>query len=330
MMNAMVFRAPGRELEFGRVPEPTTGRGEVLVEIVAAGLNPLDLKIRAGEASHAKVNPPAVLGLDMAGRVVGIGADVNGFRIGDEVYGFIGGVGSSQGALAELAAVDAALLAPKPKSISMREAAALPLITITAWEGLVDRARVTGGMRVLVQGGAGGVGHVVVQLARAFGAEVCATGSPKDESIIRQYAAAFIDYASPSLQADLDAVSRGHGFDIIYDTVGGKTLEACFPLARRYTGHVVSCLGWGTYSLAPLSFRGATYSGVFTLYPLLSGEGRAAHGEILRQAGKLIEEGKLKPLMDATRFKLADSNSAYRLMETRGAKGRVVVDIAEE
>ena len=148
----------------------------------------------------------------------------------------------------------------------MREAAALPLIFITAWEGLVDRAHVRGGQKVLVHGGAGGVGHIVVQLARSFDAEVFATGSPKDKAYIERLGAIFIDRETP-FDDYVAACTAGQGFDLIYDTVGGAVLDFSFNAVARF-GHVVSALGWGTHALAPLSFRAASYSGVFTLLPL--------------------------------------------------------------
>ena len=151
--------------------------GEVLVRIAASGVNPLDTKIRTGKAEHAKQPLPAVLGLDMAGTVEEAGAGVTEFRPGDEVFGMVGGVGGRQGTLAEYVAADARLLAHKPKTLLMREAAVLPLSTITAWEGLVDRAQVHAGQKVLVHAGAGGVGHICVQIALAFGADVYATVS---------------------------------------------------------------------------------------------------------------------------------------------------------
>ena len=120
---------------------------------------------------------PAILGTDLAGIVEAVGDGISKFKVGDEVYGLTGGVRGLPGSLAEYSAVDADLLALKPKNISMREAAALPLVFLTAWEGLVDRAGVHAGQSVLIQGGAGGVGHVAVQIARAFGADVFATAS---------------------------------------------------------------------------------------------------------------------------------------------------------
>jgi NADPH:quinone reductase-like Zn-dependent oxidoreductase len=239
-----------------------------------------------------------------------------------------GGVGGVQGSLAEYAAVDAQLLAHKPTSIGMREAAALPLVFITAWEGLVDRARVSAGMKVLVHGGAGGVGHIAVQIAKAFGAEVYATGNASQRTTIEGFGAVFIDYETTGVDDYVAQHTGGEGFDIVYDTVGGATLDASFKAVRRYHGHVVSCLGWGTHALAPLSFRAATYSGVFTLLPLLSGKGRANHGAIMSEAAKLVDAGKLRVLMDGHRYTLADVQQAHAAMQDRSARGKVVVEIA--
>jgi NADPH:quinone reductase-like Zn-dependent oxidoreductase len=121
--------------------------------------------------------------------------------------------------------------------------------------------------------------------------------------------------------------TAGQGFDIIYDTVGGATLDASFAAVKLYTGRVVSALGWGTHSLAPLSFRGASYSGVFTLLPLLTGEGRAHHGEILRLAAELADEGKLTPLLNKTQFSPNEIAAAHADVE-RGALGKTVIEFS--
>src|SRR5882672_4397140 len=180
------------------LPRPAPIRDQVLVRIHAAGINPLDTKIRAGSATHAKQPLPAVLGVDMSGIVEAAGPDVTAFRAGDEVYGMVGGVGGLQGTLAQYIVANADLLALKPKSLTMREAAALPLITITAWQGLIDQAPVRRGQRVLIHAGAGGVGHIAVQLAKSFGADVFATVSPEKEHIVRRLGAVTIDYHSLS------------------------------------------------------------------------------------------------------------------------------------
>jgi len=144
-------------------------------------------------------------------------------------------------------------------------------------------------------------------------------------AIIERFGATFIDRSEPV--ADYVArLTGGRGFDIVYDTAGGATLDASFQAVSRF-GHVVSCLGWGHHSLAPLSFKGATYSGVFTLLPLLTGEGRAHHGDILAQATQLVEAGELVPLIDPRRFSLACVESAYNALQTGDAQGKIIVDL---
>ena len=171
-MKALVLASPHGALTPTWLPRPQPDAGQVLVRIHSSSVNPLDTKIRAGAAEHAQQPLPAVLGMDLAGVVEEVGQGVSRFKVGDAVYGFTGGIGGLQGSLAQYAAVDARLLAHKPGRLTMRQAAALPLVFITAWEGLVDRANVRSGHKVLVHGGAGGVGHVAVQLARARGAGV--------------------------------------------------------------------------------------------------------------------------------------------------------------
>jgi NADPH:quinone reductase-like Zn-dependent oxidoreductase len=300
----------------------------VLVRVLASAVNPLDTKIAAGKGGHANQTLPAVLGMNLAGVVERLGEDVTAFSVGAEVYGMAGGIGGNQGALAQYIAVDADLLARKPHNLSMREAAALPLIFITAWEGLVDRANVRAGQKVLIHGGAGGVGHVAVQIAKARGAEVFATGSAHSRAAIESFGATPIDYRSSTVDDYMAQHTDGEGFDVVYDTVGGSTLDASFAAVKIYTGHVLSCLGWGEHKLAPLSFRGATYSGVFTLLPLLTGKGRKHHGEILAQATRMAQAGQLRVLLDAQRFTLTEVNQAYERVSSAGNQGKVVIDIA--
>jgi len=185
-MQAAKLEAYGQPFRLATIARPRAEAGQVLVRIAASGANPLDSKIRAGAAAHARHPTPAILGLDMAGTVEDLGEGVTRFRRGDEVYGMTGGVGGHQGSLAQFAAVDADLLALKPANLSLREAAAVPLVFITAWEGLVDRARLQGGQTVLVQGGAGGVGAMAIQITKAFGADVVATGSPASRALIER------------------------------------------------------------------------------------------------------------------------------------------------
>ena len=325
-MKAAVLENYGAPFRLADVAKPVPRAGQVLVKIMASGVNPLDLKIRSGGAEHAKHPLPAILGIDLAGVIEAVAPDVTAFRVGDEVYGMTGGVGGVQGSLAEYAAVDASLLALKPAHFSMQEAASLPLVFITAWEGLVDRAQVSIGKTVLVQGGAGGVGVMAIQIARAFNAKVFATGAASRAKVIEQLGATPIDHAQLQVEDYVAAYTAGQGFDIVFDTTGGASLDASFKAITRF-GHVVSSLGWGTHALAPLSFRAGTYSGVFTLLPLLTNIGKAHHGEILREATRLAEAGMIKPVVDARHFDLSNVDAAHALVESRQAQGKVVITI---
>lgn len=323
-MQAMMLDGVNAPFRLANVTRPVPRAGEVLVRIHASCVNPMDTKIRVGAAAHAQHPLPAILGIDMAGRVEELGPGVTRFRIGDDVYGMTGGVGGVQGSLAEYAAVDADLLALKPANLSVREAASMPLVTITAWEGLVDRARVAAGQTVLIQGGGGGVRYVSVQIARSFGAEVFATDRASKAEALRANGAVPIDRDMP-VGEQVARFTRGQGFNVVYDTVGGPVLDASFAAVSRF-GHVVSALGWGTHALAPLSFKAGTYSGVFTLLPLLSGEGRPHHGEILRRATEMMESCKLVPRLDGRVFRLDEADAAHEAV-TGGATGKVVVSV---
>ncbi len=328
LMKAAVLESHGQPLRIASLSRPQPGPGEVLVRLHASAVNPLDVKVADGAAAHARQPAPAVLGIDGAGVVEAVGSGVTAFRKGDEVMGMLGGVGGLQGTLAGFVAVNAELLGPKPANLSWREAAALPLVFITAWEGLVDRARVHASQKVLVHGGGAGVGYVAVQIAKAFGAEVYATDSEPKRAAIEQLGAVFID-RNEAVEAFVQRHTGGEGFDLVYDTAGGAALDNGFKAVRRF-GHVISCLGWGTHALAPLSFKAGTYSGVFTLEPLLTGVGRKHHGEILHEAAKLAEAGKVAPLVDPRRFTLESVGKAYQLIRDRGARGKLVVEIGDE
>ena len=308
------------------IPQPKPTANQVLVRIKASGVNPLDSKIRTGKAPHAKPVLPAVLGTDLAGIVEAVGQDVTAFQVGDEVYGLTGGVGGLQGSLAEFAAVDPDLLAKKPTNLSMREAAALPLVFLTAWEGLVDRANVRTDQKVLILGGSGGVGHVAVQIAKARGAKVFATASAAKQDMVQQLGAVPIDYRSTSIEQIVQTFTDGRGFDVVYDTVGGSILDDAFKAVCNY-GHVVSSYGWGQHSLMPLSRKAATYSGVFVLLPLLTGEGRAHHGEILRQATRLAQANRLRPVVDPRHFTFDTALSAHEAVEQGTAVSKIAIDL---
>lgn len=306
------------------------GPSQVKVKVVASGLNPLDLKIRSASAAHARQPLPAILGLDMAGVVIEQGEGVNHLKVGDRVYGLVGGVGGLQGTLAEQLITDAGLLAKVPDNLPLRQAASIPLGFITAWEGLVDRANIQADDSLLILGGSGGVGQMAIQIARAKGARVYATGSASSLDHLNTLGATAINYHQTSESDYLSKSSDSQGFDIVFDTVGGTSINLAFKLVKAYRGRVVSALGWGTHNLAPLSFKSASYSGVFALHPLLSGIGRERFGSILEEAAKLFNAGQLTVQQDPHRFSLTQVDQAFALMTDNSNRGKVVIDIAED
>ena len=308
------------------IAKPNPKKGEVLVKIQASGVNPIDNKIRLGLSPYASPVLPAILGTDLAGVIEEVGEGVTDFKVGDEVYGLAGGVLGLQGTLAEYTAVDADLLAKKPKNLTMKEAAGIPLVLLTAWEGLIDRAKVKKGDKVLVHAGAGGVGHMVVQLAKIFGADVYATVSSQKADIVKGFGATPIDYKTETVEDYVNKYTEGKGFDIIYDTVGGQSLDESFSAIRHY-GQIASCYAFGTHTLATGSLRSASLHGVFVLHPMISGEGRKHHGDILEEATKLIEEGKLKPLIDPRKFTLDNAMEAHKAVSDGSSVGKIVIDI---
>ena len=294
----------GAPLELGQVDKPATGAGQLLIKIAASSVNTVDTKIRKmGGAGGLAPETPAILGMDFAGTVESVGDGVSGFAVGDEIYGCAGGLGSLSGTLAEYIAADHRLVAQKPKSITMREAAALPLVAITAYEG-VTRARIGKGQKVLIHGGSGGVGHIALQLAAYFGAEVYSTGGGEPQlALIEQLGATGINYKTESVESYMAKHTDGVGFDVIYDTVGDRNMLNSFE-AVKLNGDVIT-----TTTMCELDFTGAHLKGltlhiVFMPIPMIHDVGRESHGVILSKIAELVDAGALKPILDKSEFTL--------------------------
>lgn len=331
-MQAMILSEYGDNAEFhlANMPQPDLKAGHVLIRVAATSVNTVDTMIRQLGQENLPLSPdlPAVLGMDFAGTVEAVGGDVAGFAPGDEVYGCAGGLAALQGALAEFMLVDADLIASKPKSLSMREAAALPLVGITAYEGL-QRADVKAGQKVLVHGGTGGVGHVAVQLAKYLGADVFATVSDdKQFSIIEQYGATPINYQSEPVAAYVDKHTGGNGFDVVYDSVGGTNMSRSFE-AAALNGQVVTTVSLLEIDLTPAHFKGLSLHVVFMLIPMLHNVRRHEHGRILAALGEIVDANSLRPLLDEPRFSLRSVGQAYDRLTSGKAIGKVVVEIDE-
>lgn len=323
--------APGEPevLQLQEVPEPKIqNETEILVRLHAAGVNPIDTKLRQRGTFYPD-QMPAILGCDGAGVVEAVGSGVQHFRVGDEVYFCAGGLGkSNSGNYAELTVVDERLVAPKPASLSFAEAAAAPLVLITAWEALYDRARLEAGHKVLIHAGAGGVGHVAIQLAKLKGAEVCTTVSSQDKArLVRQLGAEHpILYTQTDfVQAALDWAG-GEGVDIAFDTIGGKTFSESFPAVRVY-GDVVTILepDSATNWKAARS-RNLRISLELMLTPLLQGlvAAQQHQAEILKQCAKWIDEDKLKIHLGET-YPLKEAAAAHQAIETGSTTGKIAL-----
>lgn len=314
--------------EIGTSAKPTAQPGHVLVRVAASSVNTVDTMIRAMGPENLPLSPqaPAILGMDFAGTVEEVGEGVTDFAAGDEVYGCAGGLADLPGALAEYIAADARLIAPKPKSLSMREAAALPLVGITALEGL-ERAGVSLGQRVLVHGGAGGVGHVAVQLAKRMGADVFATISDApSRAIVEGYGATPINYREASVEDYVAKHTDGAGFDVVYDSVGGANMAKSFE-AAALGAQIVTTVSMLELDLTPAHFKGLSIHVVFMLIPMLHNHRREEHARILRELAESVDEGALKPLVDEERFDLSSVSDAYAKLSSGQAKGKVVIEI---
>lgn len=367
-MRAIVMQSPGVPdvLQIRDISVPELRPGHALIRVRATSVNPVDVKIRQG----LPIAPadPAVLHGDVAGIVEAIAPDAReshpeDLRAGDAVYGCCGGVKGSGGALAEYMLVDARLLAKMPADLSFAEAAALLLVTITSWEALFLRAGLAEPLAqypastvprssgrssaqkpietILIQGGAGGVGHIAVQLARAASQpdesralrtpRIFATASSAaKQDIVLQLGAVPIAYRESSVAQYVAGHTGGAGFDLVFDTVGGESLDASFEAVKR-GAQVCAIAARSTHDLSPLHAKGATLHIIFMLQPLLFNEGdeRARHGEILRKAARLAAKEnseRLRPLLDEERFGFSQAARAHERYESGRASGKIVLE----
>lgn len=329
-MKAIVITAPGapEALQLVEVPTPQIQNDtEILIRLHAAGVNPVDTKLRSKGTFYPN-EMPAILGCDGAGVVAEIGNKVERFKVGDEVYFCAGGLGKSgTGNYAEFTVVDERWVARKPASLSFAEAAAAPLVLITAWESLYDRGRLEAGQKVLIHAGVGGVGHVAIQLAKLKGAEVCTTvGSQEKARLARQLGA---DYTILYKQTDfVQAVldwTEGEGVDLAFDTIGGKIFYDTVPAVRVY-GDLVSILepnpADGNWKTA--RSRNLRISLEIMLTPGLQGivPAQLHQTQILEQCATLIDEGKLKIHLSQS-FPLQDAVAAHKAIESGSTTGKI-------
>jgi NADPH:quinone reductase len=328
-MKAILMTAAGKPdvLQLQEVTQPIPTNKEILVRILAAGVNPIDTKLRQRGTFYPE-QMPAILGCDGAGIVEAIGSDVQKFHVGDEVYFCYGGLGSHPGNYAEYTIVDERFVAFKPKSVSFTQAAAAPLVLITAWESLYERGRLEPGEKVLIHAGAGGVGHVAIQLAKLKGAEVATTvSSPQKANFVTKLGADKVIFYQETdfVTATLDW-TNGEGVDLVFETIGGDTLEKSFPAVRVY-GDIVTILEPKANTAWKVARnRNLRLSLELMLTPMLSGnlEALIHHGEILQQCANWIDAGKLKIEVSQT-FSLAQAAKAHAIIESGSVQGKLVL-----
>lgn len=293
------------------VPVPRAGRGQVLVRVVAAALNPIDAKTRIGRgaARWANVQPPIVLGWDVSGVVEQVGEDVDELAVGTEVFGSIGfpGVG---GTLAELAVADAAHVAPKPETVSHAQAAAAAMSGLTSWQALVRAGGVRAGQEVLVHAAAGGVGHVAVQVAVAQGARVVGTSSAANRDLVLSLGAErHVDYRATRFE---DAV---HDVDLVLDTVGGDTTRRSLNVVRP-GGRVVTILPG---EVDHDTDTAAHELGVELVRCLMRSD-----GQDMREVAALLAVGALRPVV-SHQVTFEGVPEAHRLLDSRRTVGKIIV-----
>ena len=327
-MKAMLVKSYGEAAQFepAEIEKPQVKPGHVLVKIAASSVNTVDTMIRKmGKELPLSPDTPAILGMDFAGTIETIGEGVSTYAMGDEVYGCAGGLADLPGTLADYIVADANLLAHKPQNLSMREAAALPLVAITAYEGLT-RAGIKSGQKVLVHGGSGGVGHVALQLAKHFGADVYATGGGDQQlALIEQLGATGINYKTESVEQYVAKHTNGTGFDVVFDSVGGANMLNSFA-AVALNGQVASTVSLCELDLTLAHFKGLSLHVVFMLIPMLHNFKREQHAEILRSLAQIIESGGLRPVLDEQQYSLEQAGQAHARLESRQAMGKVVIE----
>lgn len=319
------------DVQLDEQPKPSISKDSVLVKVHAVSINPLDLRVLEGEfKAILPVKFPFILGNDFAGVVAQVGSNVTQFKVGDEVYAKT----DSNGSFAEYTIVQQSSLALKPQNISMQHAASLPLVALTAWQALVEIAKVKSGQKVLIHAGSGGVGSIAIQLAKHLGATVATTTSGKNTRWVRELGAdIIIDYKTMDFEQELK------DYDVVLDTQGGKTLEKSLNVIKR-GGRIISISGppdrafaeaikanWLLKFIIPLlswsirnkaKKRDITYSFLF-MQP---------NGYQLSQIAELVEAGKIKPIVDKE-YPFSQMNEALEYVNTGRAKGKVVVEIAE-
>lgn len=321
-------------LQFEDVPNPVVGNNDVLIEVYAAGVNLLDSKIKTGEFKlMLPYKLPLILGHDVAGIITQVGKNVRKFKVGDEVYSRPADY--HVGTFAQYIAVNEKDAAFKPKNISMNEAASIPLVSLTAWQALVERSNLKKGQKVFIQAGSGGVGTIAIQLAKHLGAVVATTASTKSFELLKNLGAAIlIDYKTN----DFEHVLKD--YDVVVNSQDQKTLEKSLNVLRP-NGKVISISGPPTPEFAKEIGLPWYFKIIMSLLSFgIKNKAQKKHvnfsflfmraeGSQLQEITNLIEAEVIKPVVDKV-FAFEQTNEALQYVESGRAKGKVVIQIKSE
>jgi NADPH:quinone reductase len=330
-MKAILMKAVGETdvLKFQDIKEPEISEEtQIKVKLHAAGVNPVDTKIRRNGVFYDQALP-AVLGCDGAGVVVETGTKVSRFKTGDKVWFCHGGLGREQGNYAEYTVLDERWISLMPETISYTEAAVSPLVLITAWGALFDRGGLQAGQTVLIHAGAGGVGHLAIQLAKLKGAKVITTVSSgeKSEFVKSLGADETIIYTPNGFANAVNDLTGGIGADLVFDTVGSAVFKESIAVTAHF-GRLVTLLDPGQLNLSEARIRNLLIGFELMLTPMLRDlpEARDKHVEILNQCAQWVDKGLLKPHI-SKQFSLKDAAEAHKFIEAGHTSGKIVLSV---
>jgi len=309
-MKAVVIHEYGgpEVLKYENIPRPEPKDDQLLTRVIAAGVNPVDGMIRSGMFNGNRAFP-IILGGDVAGVVEKVGSKITKFKVGDPVFAYVGL--DNSGGYAQYALVREREAAPKPKTLTYVEAAAVPIVAITAWQALVDTAKLSAGQTVLIHGGSGGVGSFAIQIAKARGAKVIASASTANQDFLKQLGVdVVVDYTKQKFE------NVAKDVDVVLDSIGRDTLARSYGVVKK-GGIIVSLVARPKESeLEKHGIRGSA----------LNAE---PNSEELAEIGKLIDEGKIKVIVSQT-FPLFDAMKAQEQVATGHTRGKIVLKIADE
>ncbi len=331
-MHAVFMNAPGAPevLQYRPGAIPVIAHAtEVKIALHAAGINPIDTKVRARGLFFPSTGP-AILGCDGAGEVVEVGKKVSRFKPGDAVYFCHGGLGREPGNYAEYTVIDETLLSHKPAALGYVHSAALPLVVITAWEAFHQRARIQAGQTVLVHAGAGGVGHIAIQLAKLAGCRVLTTVSDANKAAFVRGLGAdeVIEYTQNNFVEQVLALTQGKGADMVFDTVGGETFRQSIAAVAHY-GDLVTLLDPGNgVDWKEARTRNLRIGFELMLTPMMRDLplDRQRHVRILEECAQLVDAGKLHVHVSHV-LPLEQAAEAHRLIEAGHTQGKIVLSV---